>query len=85
MLATAMTVLDQPRLQRPAVADPALAKMRAFQADVVREVQEAIQRHDVVVVGMIQNVAGSSPTGGSPQVRPLSRQLVYRALVDPKK
>jgi hypothetical protein len=34
---------------------------------------------------MIQNVNGSSPTGGSPQVRPLSRQLVYQALVDRKK
>ena len=41
--------------------------------------------NDVVVVGMIQNVSGSSPTGGSPQVIPLSRQLVYQALVDPKK
>ena len=41
--------------------------------------------NDVVVVGMMQNVNGSSPTGGSPQVRPLSRQLVYQALVDPKK
>ena len=41
--------------------------------------------NDVVVVGMIQNLGGSSPTGGSPQVRPLSRQLVYQALVDPKK
>jgi CubicO group peptidase (beta-lactamase class C family) len=41
--------------------------------------------NDLLVVGMIQNVGGSSPTGGSPQVRPLSRQLVYRALVDPKK
>jgi len=41
--------------------------------------------NDVVVVGMMQNVAGSSPTGGSPQVRPLSRQLVYQALVDTKK
>ena len=41
--------------------------------------------NDVVVVGMIQNVNGSSSTGGSPQVRPLSRQLVYQALVDPKK
>ena len=41
--------------------------------------------NDVVVVGMMQNVSGSSPTGGSPQVRPLSRQLVYQALVDPKK
>jgi CubicO group peptidase (beta-lactamase class C family) len=41
--------------------------------------------NDVVVVGMIQNVNASQPTGGSPQVRPLSRQLVYQALVDPKK
>ena len=41
--------------------------------------------NDIVVVGMMQNVNGSQPTGGSPQVRPLSRQLVYRALVDPKK
>src|SRR5262245_23643589 len=41
--------------------------------------------NDLVVVGMMQNLAGSSPTGGSPQVRPLSRQLVYQALVDPKK
>jgi CubicO group peptidase (beta-lactamase class C family) len=41
--------------------------------------------NDVVVVGMMQNVGGSSPTGGSPQVRALSRQLVYQALVNPKK
>jgi CubicO group peptidase (beta-lactamase class C family) len=41
--------------------------------------------NDVVVVGMMQNVGGSTPTGGSPQVRPLSRQLVYQALVDLKK
>ena len=41
--------------------------------------------NDVVVVGMMQNVSGSSPAGGSPQVRPLSRQLVYQALVDPEK
>jgi CubicO group peptidase (beta-lactamase class C family) len=41
--------------------------------------------NDLVVVGMIQNIGGSSPTGGSPQVRPLSRKLVYQALVDPKK
>ncbi len=41
--------------------------------------------NDVVVVGMIQNVGGSSPTGDSPQVRPLSRKLVYQALVDPRK
>jgi CubicO group peptidase (beta-lactamase class C family) len=41
--------------------------------------------NDLVVIGMIQNVNGSQPTGGSPQVRPLSRKLVYQALVDPKK
>jgi CubicO group peptidase (beta-lactamase class C family) len=41
--------------------------------------------NDIVVVGMIQNVTGSTPTGGSPQVRPLSRRLVYQALVDPGK
>ena len=40
---------------------------------------------DVIVVGMIQNLSGSTPTGGSPQVRPLSRKLVYQALVDPTK
>ncbi len=41
--------------------------------------------NDVVVVGMIQNVNGSLPTGGSPPVRALSRRLVYQALVDPRK
>ena len=41
--------------------------------------------NDMVVIGMIQNVIGSSPTGGSPQVRALSRKLVYQALVDRKK
>ncbi len=41
--------------------------------------------NDLIVVGMMQNVSGSTPTGGSPQVRPLSRKLVYAALVDPKK
>ena len=41
--------------------------------------------NDVVVVGMIQNIDGSRPDRGSPQVRPLSRKLVYEALVDPRK
>lgn len=41
--------------------------------------------NDMLVIGMIQNVSGSTPTGGSPQVRPLSRKLVYAALVDPRK
>lgn len=33
----------------------ALAKLPAFHPDVVREVSDAIARHDVVVVGMAQN------------------------------
>jgi CubicO group peptidase (beta-lactamase class C family) len=41
--------------------------------------------NDVVVVGMIQNLNGSTPTGGTPRVRPLSRKLVAAALTDPKK
>jgi CubicO group peptidase (beta-lactamase class C family) len=41
--------------------------------------------NDMLVVGMIQNVEGSRPDRGSPQVRPLSRKLVYAALVDPAK
>jgi CubicO group peptidase (beta-lactamase class C family) len=41
--------------------------------------------NDMLVIGMMQNVSGSTPTGGSPQVRPLSRKLAYAALTDPKK
>ena len=41
--------------------------------------------NDVVVVGMIQNMDGSLPTGNTPPVRRLSRQLVYEALVDRSK
>ena len=41
--------------------------------------------NDLIVVGMMQNTDGSRPDRGSPQVRPLSRKLVYAALVDPKK
>jgi hypothetical protein len=32
---------------------------------------------------MMQNIGGSLPNGGSPQVRPLSRKVVYQALVNP--
>jgi CubicO group peptidase (beta-lactamase class C family) len=38
--------------------------------------------NDVVVIGMIQNLNGSNPRGGTPQVRPLSAKLVYAALAD---
>ena len=41
--------------------------------------------NDVIVVGMMQNVDGSRPDRGSPQVRPLSRKLVYAALTDPER
>lgn len=43
--------------------------------------------NEVVVVGMIQKVGAGAPppSGNTPQVRPLSRQLVYQALLDPKK
>jgi CubicO group peptidase (beta-lactamase class C family) len=36
--------------------------------------------NDVVVVGMIQNVSGGLPAGGSPPLRSLSAKLVYAAL-----
>jgi len=41
--------------------------------------------NDLVFVGMIQNLNGSTPTGGTPQVRPLSYAAVYKALTDAKK
>ena len=41
--------------------------------------------NDVIVVGMIQNTNGSQANSGTPQVRPLSRRLVYEALVDTRK
>jgi CubicO group peptidase (beta-lactamase class C family) len=41
--------------------------------------------NDLIFVGMIQNVGGSLPNGGTPQVRAISYPLVYKALIDPKK
>jgi CubicO group peptidase (beta-lactamase class C family) len=41
--------------------------------------------NDVIVVGMIQNLRGSVPTGDTPRLREISPRLVYAALVDPKK
>jgi CubicO group peptidase (beta-lactamase class C family) len=40
--------------------------------------------NDVVFVGMIQNVRGSVPGGGTPDVRGISPRLVYAALTDRK-
>jgi CubicO group peptidase (beta-lactamase class C family) len=41
--------------------------------------------NDIVFVGMIQNLNGSRPDGGTPPTRALSYGLVYNALTDPKK
>jgi CubicO group peptidase (beta-lactamase class C family) len=38
--------------------------------------------NDLVVVGMIQNVDGSLPTGKTPPMRSLSSKMVYAALTD---
>lgn len=41
--------------------------------------------NDVVVIGMIQNVGGSLPNGGTPPMRSISPKMVYAALTDPAK
>ncbi len=41
--------------------------------------------NDLVFVGMIQNVNGSTPTGGTPPVRAISPRLTYGALMDVSK
>jgi monothiol glutaredoxin len=45
----------RPRLAEPSIAPAALSAMEAFRAEVVREVDEAVRRDPVVVVGMAQN------------------------------
>ena len=47
--------MPRPLLAERAVAPAALAKMEGFHADVLREVQEAVAKNPVVVVGMAQN------------------------------
>jgi monothiol glutaredoxin len=46
---------NRPQLPQSSVAAAALTAMESFHADVVREVQECVQRDRVVVVGMTQN------------------------------
>jgi monothiol glutaredoxin len=55
MTAVAMTSPHMPRLDSTAISEPALEKMRGFHAPVIEEIQGAIAKHDVVVVGMAQN------------------------------
>lgn len=45
----------RPRLDDSSVTAAALSAIELFHADVVRDVQEAVRRHPVVVVGMAQN------------------------------
>jgi CubicO group peptidase (beta-lactamase class C family) len=40
--------------------------------------------NDMTVIGMIQNVSGSTPNTGTPPVRELSAQAVYAAMTDRK-
>ena len=47
--------MSRPRLEESHVSAAAVAKVEGFHADVVRTVEEAVKRHDVVVVGMAQN------------------------------
>ena len=55
MTAVAMPSSNMPRLDSTAISEPALEKMRRFHADVIGEIESAIAKHDVVVVGMAQN------------------------------
>lgn len=45
----------RPQLESGRIAPAALERMAAFHADVVREVEQAIEQDPVVVVGMAQN------------------------------
>jgi glutaredoxin-related protein len=46
---------SRPHLAEQSIAPAALSAMVAFRAEVVREVEEAVRRDPVVVVGMAQN------------------------------
>ena len=46
---------SRPQLEQRSIAPAVLSAMEAFHPDVVREVQEAVRREPVVVVGMAQN------------------------------
>jgi monothiol glutaredoxin len=45
----------RPRLSDDRIAPDAADEIAGFHADVVRRVEAAVQRHDVVVIGMAQN------------------------------
>jgi glutaredoxin-related protein len=60
-----MTIKKRPQLDPARIHPAAIEKMQSFHADVVREVEEAVAKHPVVVVGMAQN----------PHVRKVRRAL----------
>jgi len=48
-------MVARPRLAEQSIAPAALSAMAAFRAEIVKEVEEAVRRDPVVVVGMAQN------------------------------
>jgi glutaredoxin-related protein len=52
---TAAVTPSTRRLEERSIAPAALAKMEGFHAAIVREVEEAVRKNTVVVVGMAQN------------------------------
>jgi glutaredoxin-related protein len=52
---SAVDMTSRPLFDPASVDGPALEKMTAFHADTIREIEEALRAHDVVVVGMAQN------------------------------
>jgi monothiol glutaredoxin len=46
---------SRPQLEQRSIAPAALSAMGEFRAEIVREVEEAVRREPVVVVGMAQN------------------------------
>jgi monothiol glutaredoxin len=50
-----MNMASRPRLDEASLAPAVLSGMEGFHPEVVREVEEALRRNTVVVVGMAQN------------------------------
>jgi monothiol glutaredoxin len=48
-------MVSSPRLDEASVAPAVLSSMEGFRSDIVHEVEEAVRRNAVVVVGMAQN------------------------------
>jgi len=55
MTAVAMTSSNMPRRGSTSLSELPFGKMRRFHSDGIGEIESAIAKHDVVVVGMAQN------------------------------